>query len=545
MPNNHKPILVIGHKNPDTDSICSAIGYAYLKQEQGFNAVPARAGELNPETKFVLNYFDVPVPKLIEDLHLRISDIQLNNPPRVKPCDSLLDVGKLFVDQKPKAVPVVDENNKILGLVTVTDLANRYFEELAMQDLKSAQVDYASVAHALDARFYAGEHLAATTVAGEVKIAAASTSTFVALINPQDLVIIGDRFEAQLAALRAGAAAVVLTSGAVPDELLVQEAQKRDCVILSTPHGTYRTTRLINQSIAIDKIMQPNLICFKATDLLEDVKQKMLATSYRSYPVLDNGNYVGLLDRGKFVIPERQDVILVDHNERSQAVEGIEEAHILEIVDHHRLGGLTTGDPLFIRLDTVGSTATIVANMIFHRAVPFPRDIAGILMSAIISDTMYFRSPTSTDTDRDTVKQLAKIAQVDNIEEFAMQVLQSGSVINSLSPAELVRTDIKEFNFGEYRFAISQIGIMNEQDALKKATELSAALKELREQRKYDCVLLMATDILKEGTNLFFDGERSLLDNVFGPCINDQYYHLPGVMSRKKQVVPTLSDALR
>lgn len=544
MPTN-KPILIIGHKNPDTDSICSAIGYAYLKQEQGFDAIAARAGELNPETKFVLDYFQVPAPRLVEDLHLRIADIKLNKPPTVKPSDSLRDVGKLFVEQKLKAVPVVNDQGKILGLVTVTDLANRYFEELAMQDLKSAQVDYASVAHALDAEFHAGQELADTTVAGEVKIAAASTNTFVSMVNPKDLIIIGDRFEAQLAALRAGVSCMVLTSGAIPDELIVQEARKLGCVILSTPHGTYRTTRLINQSIAVDKIMQPNLICFKATDLLEDVKQKMLANAYRSYPILDNGIYSGLLDRGKFVIPDRQDVILVDHNERSQAVEGIEEAHILEIVDHHRLGGLTTGDPLFIRLDTVGSTATIVANMIFHRSVAFPREIAGILMSAIISDTMYFRSPTSTDTDRETVRQLAKIAKIDNIEEFAMQVLQSGSVINSLSPSEVVRTDIKEFNFGEYRFAISQIGIMNEQDALKKAAELSTALNELREQRNYDCVLLMATDILKESSNLFFAGERHLLDNIFGQPIDDLYYHLPGVMSRKKQVVPTLSDALR
>lgn len=542
---NNKPILIIGHKNPDTDSICSAIGYAYLKQEQGFNAIAARAGEINPETKFVLDYFQVPAPRLIEDLHLRISDIKLNHPPVVKSSDSLRDVGKLFVEQRLKAVPVVNDQGKILGLVTVTDLANRYFEELAMQDLKSAQVDYASVAHALDAQFCAGQELANTIVAGEVKIAAASTNTFISMVNPQDLIIIGDRFEAQLASLRAGVSCMVLTSGAMPDELIVQEAHKLGCVILSTPHGTYRTTRIINQSIAIDKIMQPNLICFKATDLLEDVKQKMLSTSYRSYPVLDNGIYVGLLDRGKFVIPERQDVILVDHNERSQAVEGIEEAHILEIVDHHRLGGLTTGDPLFIRLDTVGSTATIVANMIFHRAIDFTREIAGILMSAIISDTMYFRSPTSTDTDRETVCRLAKIAQVDDVEEFAMQVLQSGSVINSLSPAEVVRTDIKEFNFGEYRFAISQIGIMNEQDALKKAVELSTALNDLRLQRNYDCALLMATDILKEGTNLFFVGEQHLLDNIFGQSIDDLYYHLPGVMSRKKQVVPMLSEALR
>lgn len=541
----NKPILVIGHKNPDTDSICSAIGYAYLKQEQGFNAIAARVGEINPETKFVLDYFNVPAPRFIEDLHLRLSDIKLNHPPTVKPSDSLRDVGKLFVEQKPKAVPVVDDHGKILGLVTVTDLANRYFEELAMQDLKSAQVDYASVAHALDATFCAGQELSSNTVAGEVKIAAASTNTFVSMVNPQDLIIIGDRFEAQLAAMRAGVSCMVLTSGAIPDELIIQEARKLGCVILSTPHGTYRTTRLINQSIAVDKIMQPNLICFKATDLLEDVKEKMLSTSYRSYPILDNGVYIGLLDRGKFVIPDRQDVILVDHNERSQAVEGIEEAHILEIVDHHRLGGLTTGDPLFIRLDTVGSTATIVANMIFHRSVPFPREIAGILMSAIISDTMYFRSPTSTETDRETVRQLAAIAQIDNVEQFAMQVLQSGSVINSLSPSELVRTDIKEFNFGEYRFAISQIGIMNEQDALKKASELSDALDELRKQRDYDCVLLMATDILQESTNLFFAGEQRLLDNIFGSPIDDRYYHLPGVMSRKKQVVPTLSDALR
>ena len=541
-----KPVLVIGHKNPDTDSICAAIGYAYLKNALGVEAIPARAGQINPETKFVLDYFKVPAPRLVEDLYLRASDIKLNTPPCVNQNDSLRELGKIFVEKKPKAVPVMDDNNSLIGLVTATDLANRYYEELAMQNLSDKQVTYANIAATLEASFKAGEHLKETFIEGEVKIAASSTHTFASLISQGDLAIVGDRFEAQLAALRAGAVGLILTTSTEPDILVVEEANRRNAVILTTPHGTYRTSRLINQSIPVRTIMHTDLMCFKSTDLVEDIKQKMLSTGYRTYPVLENGHYIGLLDRGKFIIPERQEVILVDHNEHSQAVEGIEEAHILEIVDHHRLGGLKTGDPLFIRLDTVGSTSTIIANMAFHRDVVLPREIAGVLLSAIISDTLFFRSPTCTHVDKDTVAKLVKLAEIENLEEFAMAVLKSGSIINILPPAEIIRSDVKEFFFDDYKVAITQITIMDRESVLKKSSELQNALRDFCKEKSYDFTLLMATDILNQNTDLFFAGfERSRLDNAFGVCTDNTFYHLQGVMSRKKQIVPLLAEALR
>ena len=541
-----KTVLVIGHKNPDTDSICSAIGYAHLKQALGVNALPARAGKLNPETKFVLDYFKLPAPKLVVDLYPKVRDLALNVGITAQPWFSLRDVGKLFIEHKLKSLPVIDANNALLGMITVSDLATRYYEELAIQDLTTAQVDYASVARTLDAEFYVGIQSAKLVVSGKVKIGAASTETLVSTIDEHDLIIIGDRLEAQLYSLRAGASGIILTGGAKPDDIIIQEATKRNAIVLSTPHDTYSTARLINQSIPVGKIMQTNLVCFHPNDLLEDIKQKMLATGFRSYPIIENGKFISLVDRSKFISPERQEVILVDHNERSQAVEGIEEAHILEIVDHHRLGGLTTGDPLFIRLDTVGSTSTIVANMTWHRDVTLPKAIAGVLLAAIISDTMYFKSPTCTPLDIETADKLAKIAEIENLQEFALQVLKSGSVINSLSAPEIVKNDIKEFVFSEYKVAISQINLMDGGQALTKKAELIAALQELQQQKDYDLVLLMATDILDESTNLFFAGnERYLLDNIFGECVADEYYHLPKVMSRKKQIIPALSEALR
>lgn len=541
-----KSILVIGHKNPDTDSICAAIGYAHLKQALGVNALPARAGKLNPETKFVLEYFNIAAPKLVVDLYPRVRDLPLKKGITAHPWFSLRDVGKLFIEHKLKSLPVIDNDNNLLGMITVSDLANRYYEELAIQDLNTAQVDYASVARTLDAEFYAGIESAKMVVAGKVKIGAASTETLVSTIAEQDLVIIGDRLEAQLYSLRAGVSGIILTGGAKPDDIIIQEAQKRQAIVLSTPHDTYSAARLINQSIPVGKIMQTNLVCFHPHDLLEDIKQKMLATGFRSYPIVENGKFISLVDRSKFISPERQEVILVDHNERSQAVEGVEEAHILEIVDHHRLGGLTTGDPLFIRLDTVGSTSTIVANMTWHRDVPMPKDIAGILLAAIISDTMYFKSPTCTPIDIETADKLQALAEINNLQEFAMQVLQSGSVINSLSAQEIVKNDIKEFIFAEYKVAISQINLMDGQQALNKKTDLIVALQELQQKKDYDLVLLMATDIVDESTNLFFAGsDRYLLDNIFGECLENQYYHLPKVMSRKKQIIPALSEALR
>lgn len=539
-----KTVLVIGHRNPDTDSVCSAIAYAYLKQQLGLNAVPARAGKINPETQFVLEHFGVPVPKLVDDLYPRLSDIRLAQPPTVGPDASLRDVGRLFVEHEGlKSVPVLDQENNIVGIITVGDLAKRYYNELSIQDL-DGETDYRSIVHTLDGQLICGD--LTHTFNGKIKIGASEPETLSTAIKNGDLVIIGDRVEAQLAVLEAGAAGLILTRDTEITPIVLQTALRYKAVVISTPYDTYTTARLINQSIQVRLVMTKNLVTLKTTDLLSDVREKMLAAKFVSYPVLERGKYVGMMDRGMMLVPDRQEVILVDHNERSQAVEGIEEAHLLEIIDHHRLGGLTTGAPIFIRQEPVGSTATIVANLTWHRGIELPPALAGILFAAIVSDTLYFRSPTATLFDQDTAKRLAEQAGIEDAEAFAMEVLRHGSAIGTMPVQDIVRNDIKEFDFGEHRITVSQINIMDRQQALERLGELQKALNEFRKQEGYDLSLLMVTDILGEATDLLAAGSpQTQLVHAFGEAAAEGCYHLPGVLSRKKQIIPPLTEAFR
>lgn len=540
-----KTVLVIGHRNPDTDSICSAIAYAYLKQQLGLNAIPARAGKINQETQFVLEHFGVPVPKLVDDLYPRLSDIHLAQPPTVRPDAALRDVGRLFVEHEGlRSVPVLDDKDQIMGIITVGDLAKRYYNELSIQDLENGATDYRSIVHTLDGQLICGE--LDQTFNGKIKIGASEPVTLSQAIRPGDLVIIGDRSDAQLAVLQAGAAGLILTRETAVTAPVLAAAQQRQAVIITTPHDTYTTARLINQSIPVRLVMTRQLTTLKTTDLLTDVRKNMLAAKFVSYPVVERGQYAGMIDRGMMLVPDRQEVILVDHNERSQAVEGIEEAHLLEIIDHHRLGGLTTGAPIFIRQEPVGSTATIVANLAWHRGVELPPSLAGLLFAAIVSDTLYFRSPTSTLFDQDTAKRLAQQAGIDSADAFAMEVLRQGSAIGNLPVQDIVRNDVKEFDFGEQRITVSQINVMDRQQALDRLADLQAALNEFRQQEGCDLALLMVTDILGEATDLLAAGSpQTQLVQAFGVAVAAGVYHLPGVLSRKKQIIPPLTEAFR
>lgn len=536
-----KPVLVIGHLNPDTDSICSAIAYAYLKEQLGFDVVPARAGKVNPETEFILDYFEVPVPMLVNDLYPRLSDIKLSVPPSVYPETTLREVGKLFVEQNLRAIPVLEETGKVAGMIAVKDLAMRYYNEMSIQDLEEAAVDYRSIIKTLDGTLLCGQPEKKFT--GKVKIGASSLTTISTVIEPEDLVILGNRVDAQLAVLQAGAAALVLTIGTELAPEVLQAANEREAIIIRTPYDTYTTARLINQSVPVKFLMTKDVVSFTTADLLADVNAKMAETDFGGYPVLEKGQYVGTIDKERALEQGRREVILVDHNERSQAVEGIDEAHILEIIDHHRLGGLTTGAPIFIRQEPVGSTATIVAGLIFHRNVAMPAKIAGLLLSAIISDTLLFRSPTSTNIDKETAYKLAKIAKIDDVEDFAMKILRKGAVIDRLSPAEIIRNDVKEFDLGEYKVAVAQINIMDRAHALTKYEDLRAALQMFKKEEGYDFALLMVTDILGNASDLLVVGEpQTFLMQAFGEKTAEGYYHLPGCLSRKKQVIPPLTE---
>ena len=540
-----RPLYVIGHRNPDTDSICSAIGYAHLKQALGEPAVPARAGKLNAETRFVLERFGVDSPVLISDLYPRARDIMSPVLVTILPDQTLRELGRMMRENDGKSAAVIDEKGSLLGIVSLGDLARRYFEELEMPDLASAGVTFRGILAVLDGKIAVAGDMD-RGVRGKIWIAAAKAETFQSLIGEGDIALAGDREEAQLKLLDCGIDALVLTGNAPAGNELREKAASKGILVFQTQFDTYTAARLINQSIPVRVIMQKNVVSFRPADLVSDIRETTVRTRFRNYPVTENGRIIGMINRERLIAPEREKVILVDHNEKTQAVAGIEEAHIIEIIDHHRLGGLETGEPIFIRHDPVGSTSTIVANMHWHRNVEIPVNIAGLLLAGVLSDTLLFKSPTSTPQDREAAKRLAEIAGID-LSEFGMAVLRAGSRFNGLEPEEIIRYDLKEFQIADYRVSISQINVMDAADILAKRSEgLGGALSMVRQKEGYDISLLMVTDILQETTHLLHAGRPvSLLRRAFGEESTDTTFVLPGTMSRKKQVVPPLVNAAR
>ena len=521
-----KPIYTIGHRNPDTDSICSAIGYAHLKQALGENVVAARAGKINAETKYALEHFQVEQPLLLTDLYPRVKDITIDCKIVVKQHDTLRHLGEVMREHDLKSVPVTDSKGVLVGIVTVSDLAQRYFQELGMQNLANMRVRYRDIIQATDSQvLVSGEE--GEFIKGNVRIAAGSLNTIKSVIKPHDIVLIGDRHdETIIDCVKQGIACLIVTGNGRVSADVIEEAEASHVFVLSTPYDTYTVARLINQCVPIRRIMHDNPVCFKPMDLLSDIKGAMEENNYRNYPVVENGHIVGLVSRDRLMVSERERVILVDHNERGQAVEGIEEAKIVEIIDHHRLGGIQTSEPIYTHAEPVGCTATIVANMHWHRDIDIPASIAGLLLSAIISDTVLFKSPTCTEYDKMTAKRLAEIAGVD-INEYGLN-------------------DLKEFRIGDYRIIVSQISVMDEKEVLDLEPELIEAMGHICEKEGFDMSLVMVTNILEEATTLLYSGSpKTLIGEAFHKDASGTHIYLPGVMSRKKQIIPPLSEAVK
>ncbi len=540
-----KPIYTIGHRNPDTDSICSAIGYAHLKQALGENVVAARAGKINAETKYALDYFQVEQPLLLTDLYPRVKDITIDCKIVVKQHDTLRHLGEVMREHDLKSVPVTDSKGVLVGIVTVSDLAQRYFQELGMQNLAKMRVRFRDIIQATDSQvLVSGEE--GEFIKGNVRIAAGSLNTIKNVIKQDDIVLIGDRHdETIIDCVKQGISCLIVTGNGRVSADVIEEAEASNVFVLSTPYDTYTVARLINQCVPIRRIMHENPVCFKPMDLLSDIKGAMEENNYRNYPVVENGHIVGLVSRDRLMVSERERVILVDHNERGQAVEGIEEAKIMEIIDHHRLGGIQTSEPIYTHAEPVGCTATIVANMHWHRDIDIPASIAGLLLSAIISDTVLFKSPTCTEYDKITAKRLAEIAGVD-INEYGLEMLKAGSGIGDMTPSEIAKNDLKEFRIGDYRIIVSQISVMDEKEVLDLEPQLIEAMGHICEKEGFDMSLVMVTNILEEATTLLYAGSpKTLIGEAFHKDASGTHIYLPGVMSRKKQIIPPLSEAVK
>ena len=540
-----KVIYTIGHRNPDTDSICSAIGYAHLKQALGLNAIPARAGKINAETKYALEHFKMEQPLLITDLYPRVKDVMQSCQVVVKTTDSLRHLGEVMRESGRRSMPVVDESGKLAGMVTVSDLAQRYFKELNMQNLIETGVSYRDIINVIDGEAVVSGDEGAK-VAGNVRIAAGSNRTIHEVIQKGDIVLIGDRRdETFIDCLNQDISCLVVTGNGYVSPDVVEAAEEKHIFIINSPYDTYTCARLINQCVPVGRIMKTELVTFNAQDMLSDIKGRMDEKKFACYPILENGALVGILGRDQVLEPEREQIILVDHNEKAQAVEGIEEAKILEIIDHHRLGGIKTSEPIFTRQEPVGCTATIVANMHWHRKVEIPQAIAGLLLSAILSDTVLFKSPTCTEYDKKTAKKLAELAGV-NLQEYGMAMLKAGAGIGDMTPADIVKNDLKEFQVGDYRIIISQISVMDTKEVMDLEDQIIENMKSVCQNEGYNMSLVMVTDIIEEATYLLFAGSpRTLIGEAFQKDASGTHVYLPGVMSRKKQIVPPLSEAVK
>ena len=547
-----KKTIVIGHKNPDTDSICSAICYANLKQLQtGDPYVPARAGHINSETKFVLDYFKVNPPKEITSVKTQVKDIEIRETQGVKRNISLKKAWNLMQDANVVTIPAVTEDNVLEGLITVGDITRSYMNIYDSSILSKARTQYANIIETLEGTMLIGDENAYFR-SGKVLIAAANPDMMENYIEKNDLVILGNRYESQLCAIEMEAGCIVVCEGAAVSMTIKKLAQERGCTVITTPYDTYTVARLINQSMPISYFMKTeHLITFETEDFIDDIKDVMASKRHRDFPILDkNGKYKGMISRRNFLGARGKNVILVDHNERSQAVDGVENANILEIIDHHRLGTVETMSPVFFRNQPLGCTATIIYQMYNESGIAIEKKIAGLLCSAIISDTLLFRSPTCTPVDKEAALALAEIADVD-IEGLANRMFAAGSKLKGKSDAEIFYQDFKKFSAGKVQFGVGQITSLNAQELAGLQERMLSYMEKAVAEERVDMMFLMLTNILKESTDLLCVGQGSVQMVVDAFHLNLEsgetsrgVVSLPGVVSRKKQLVPGLMVAI-
>ena len=542
-----RPVYIIGHKNPDTDSICSALAYAYLKNTlEGGGYIAARAGQLNQETQYVLNFFQAEAPVYVADVMTQVKDIEIRKTEGVQSNLSLKQAWNLMRRIGAVTLPITKEQ-KIEGLITIGDIATSYMDVLDSKILARANTQYSNIIDTLEGTILVGSAEDYYNK-GKVLIAAANPDLMEDYIEEGDLVILGNRYESQLCAIEMRAGCIIVCEGAKVSMTIKKLAQEHHCVVISTPHDTFTAARLINQSMPIRYFMKSeNLTIFNVNEKTDDIKEIMGQKRYRDFPIVDkDDNYIGMISRRNLLNLKRKQVIMVDHNEESQAVDGIDHAEILEIIDHHRLGTLETMSPVFFRNQPLGCTATIMYQMYQERGVEIPKKIAGLLCSAIISDTLMFRSPTCTAIDKSAAEHLAQIAGVD-IEDLAIDMFSAGSNLGSRTAEEIFYQDFKRFDVGNVEFGVGQINSMNAVELEEIREKLIPYLPVAHRESGLNMIFFMLTNIIKESTELLCYGPNSdtLVKEAFQLPDDGDSYELKGLVSRKKQLIPSLAGMIQ
>lgn len=541
-------VFIVGHRNPDTDSICSAIAYADLKnREEGpYHYTPARAGQLNEETSYVLKRFGISAPTYLNNIGTRVKDMEIHKVSGVSDSISLKRAYEIMTNENVVTLPITNAANELQGLITINDIATSYMKEQTSTILSESKTPYRNILETLDAQMLVGDEEAYFTQ-GQIIIAAANPDVMENYIQPHDMVILGNRYESQFSAIESGAGCIVVCLGADVPKTIQRLAAERSCTVIVTPLDTYAVARLINQSMPVRYFMKSEgLQTFAITDYTESISDIMKSKRFRDFPILDKkGRYVGMISRRNLLGVRKRALILVDHNEESQAVDHVRDAEILEIIDHHRLGSLETMTPVYFRNEPVGCTATIIYSIYREKGYEIPRSIAGLLCSAILSDTLLFRSPTCTLLDKEAARSLAAIAGID-CESFAMEMFTAGSNLKNKSSEEIFYQDYKKFEFGEVTFGVSQISSMSAEELKKLKERLTPYLINACKEHGLNMMFCMLTNILQESTELLCFGDKtdSFIQEAFGRAPENGSIVIEGMVSRKKQLIPVFLDVI-
>ena len=547
MPKEAHKVVVIGHRNPDTDSICSAIAYAELKNRTStLVCEPRRAGKMNQETEFVLKKFGVTPPRMCTDVNPKIRDVDYREMPGIPGSTSLRRAWKIMRDQQIDTLSITSADNELEGIITVKDLATANMDVFDTAVLAKSRTSYKNILETLNGTMVVGNADAVCTT-GHIKIGTATPEMLESSVEKGDIVILSNRYESQLCAIEKEATLLIICNGAKVGRTIQRIADETGVAIMTTPVDTYAAGKLISQCAPISYYMtRDNILKFTLVTPVADVLRVMAKVRHRYFPILDEeGKYCGMVSRRNVIALRKRRIILVDHNEATQAVEGFDQAEILEIIDHHRIGSLETSGPVYFRNQPVGCTATIITQMYDENGVDIPPQIAGLLLAAILSDTLAFRSPTCTPVDENTAKRLAKIAGVD-IEEFSTEMFEAGEKLDGKTPEEVFLQDFKVFMCGDIRFGVAQGSYMTRKNLQAAQALLQPYLEEARNKQNVEDLYMLLTDVPKEESVVICTGRYAaeVLSNGFeSRPAADGSWTLPGVVSRKKQFIPAMMSA--
>ena len=547
MPKAAHKVVVIGHRNPDTDSICSAIAYAELKNKTSdLVCEPRRAGKMNQETEFVLKKFGVKPPRMCTDVNPKIRDVDYREMPGIAGSTSLRRAWEIMRDQQVDTLPVTSPDNELEGIITVKDIATANMDLFDTGILAKSRTSFKNILETLDGAMVVGSEDAVCTT-GHIRIGTATPEMLENTVEKGDIVILTNRYESQLCAIEKEASLIIICNGSKVGRTIQRIAEETGVAIMTTPVDTYAAGKLISQCAPISYYMtRDDIMKFTLVTPVADVMRVMAKVRHRYFPILDEeGKYCGLVSRRNVINLRKRRIILVDHNESTQAVEGFDQAEILEIIDHHRIGSLETSGPVYFRNQPVGCTATIVTQMYDENGVEIQPQTAGLLLAAILSDTLAFRSPTCTPVDVACAKRLAKIAGVD-VNEFANEMFEAGEKLDGKTAEEVFLQDFKVFMCGDIRFGVAQGSYMTRKNLLAAEALLAPYLEEARNKQNVEDLYMLLTDVPKEESVVISTGRYAsevLAEGFDTKPAEGGSWTLPGVVSRKKQFIPALMTA--